>query len=173
MTTQDFFTSPRFNRIVIGLAAALVILVVFQAGIFVGYRKGLQISSWETDLGRNVDDPHSLFAPFMHDVDDPGSHGAVGFVISVHQPNFMVKGDAQAEQVIMLGPDTEIRRMHDVASTSDLQPGIPVVVIGTPGSDGRLHATFIRILPAPPGPDGMPRNGSPTSSPVRPTPPNY
>jgi hypothetical protein len=165
MTTNEFFTGARFNRIVIGLGGALAILVVFQAGLFIGYRKGLQSSNWETDIHRATDDPRSVFAPFIHDTDDASSHGAIGYIVSIHQPSFMIKGASQAERVVVIGPDTQIRNLHDIASTSDLVPGESVVVIGEPGTDSQLHATFIRILPDQAGTPGSPPHaGSSTSS---------
>ncbi len=171
MNTQDFFTSPKFGRTVAALGAILVILIIFQAGVLIGYERGTHALNWETDMGRGMGDPRSMLAPFMHDTDDPSSHGAIGTVVSVHQPLFMVKGASQAERVVVIVPSTLIRRMHTMASTSDILPGTQVVVIGAPGVDGRLQADFIRILPAPPG---ISTSTGSNPVPVRPlTPPNY
>ena len=155
------------TRIIIILGSILVILVAFAGGVAVGYHKGVFSYNWNANYSRGMNDPRSFLAPFQPDNDDINPHGTVGEIISIHLPDIMVKGVGTAEQIVTISPTTTvIRSMHDVASTTVLKTGMQVVVIGSPDDDGRIHATFVRIMPPRPN---LPPQATASMSPT----PNY
>lgn len=135
------------SKVILILACLLILLLVFQAGMFVGFRKGLFTSQWNDNYSRGFDDPRSVFAPFMMDGDMPNPHGVVGTIASQNLPNLIVKGRGTAEEVVVVGPETVIRGIRHSASTSDLVAGRQVVIIGEPDENGRLRASLIRVMP--------------------------
>ena len=144
---KNYFQSNVVSKIILILAALLVILLIFQAGIMVGYRRGFFASNWNGAHGQIMDEPDSIFAPFVHDSDDINPHGAVGNIVSVRLPSILIKGPNSAEQVITISSTTAIRFIHSNASTSDLVPGNQVIIIGEPKDNGSISAAFIRIMP--------------------------
>ena len=150
MKPVTFFTSHLFKGIVYGLAALLLALIIFQAGIFVGYRQAEFSSHWRDSYTMSFNDPRSAFAPFMRDQDDATPHGVVGEIASVSLPEIMVKGTGTAEEVVLVSTTTSIRNFRQDGVASDLKAGEQVIVIGTPNDSGQIEASFIRIVPPPP-----------------------
>ena len=132
------------------LAIILTALVIFSAGMFVGYHKAQFSYDFDENYAHDMNDPHSMLAPFMHDTDHGNPHGAIGQIVSINAPFIMVKNPFEAEKVIIIGPDTMIRHIYGEASTSDLAVGDHIIALGAPDQQGQVHATFIRILPPPP-----------------------
>jgi hypothetical protein len=146
MTFKEFTQSKDFSRIIYAIGGLLVALVVFQAGIFVGYRVASFSINWDNAHDGNVRNPQSIFAPFSRDMDDMNPHGAIGEIISVQLPVVMVKGPSGNEAIVLIGSTTSIRNMRNVASTSDLKVGSQIITIGMPDVQGRIDATFIRLV---------------------------
>lgn len=149
MTFKEFSQSNNFSRIIYVIGGLLVTLIVFQAGIFVGYRVAAFSIDWDSAHEGNIRSPQSIFAPFGRDMDDINPHGAIGEIISVQLPIIMVKGPSGNEAMVLISSTTSIRNMRNLASTSDLKIGSQIVTIGTPDEHGRIDATFIRLVPAP------------------------
>ena len=163
MTFKEFVQSSTFTRIIYVIGGLLIALVVFQAGIFVGYRVAAFSINWDNAHSGNLKDPRSIFAPFARDADDMNPHGAIGEIISVKLPKIMVKGPSDDEEIILVSGMTSIRNMRSAATSSDLKVGQQVVVIGTPDDQGEIQATLIRVIPLP-SPDTKA-----TAEPVTPT----
>lgn len=149
MDLKDFFGSSGYGKLIVVLGVLLVALVIFVAGAAVGYRHAVFSNRWYGNYARGFDSPLSPFAPFMHDGDDLNPHGTFGDIVSFDPPYLMVKGQSQAESVITVGPGTVIRRIRAFGTTTDLMPGERVVIIGTPDDNGRIQASFIRVMPGP------------------------
>jgi hypothetical protein len=167
MTFKEFTQSKDFSKIIYIIGGLLVALVVFQAGIFVGYRVAAFSINWDNAHNADVRSPQSIFAPFGRDMDDVNSHGAIGEIISVQLPVIMVKGPSGNEAIVLISSATSIRNMRNLASTSDLKVGSQIVTIGTPDEQGRIDATFIRLVPAPQssfGSSSTPSNTPPSPS---------
>lgn len=151
MSIKTFFQTNSVSKIIGGLGILLVVLIIFQAGVFVGYHKGTFSSNWNNNyMMRGANDPRSFFAPFMHNGDNINPHGAVGEIVSTNFPLVMIKGPNRAEEVIIIGSNTTIRNFRQTASTSDLIVGKQVVVIGEPNDKGQIQAELVRIMPNPP-----------------------
>lgn len=151
MNIKDFFKTNLAPKIILILSILLVALLIFQAGVVVGYRKGVFSNNWNKNYTvRGIDDPHSFLAPFMQRGDGLNPHGAVGEIISINPPEIMIKGPGRAEEMVIVNQDTEIRNMRQIASTTDLGVGKFIVVIGSPNDKGEINASLIRIVPTPP-----------------------
>ncbi len=146
---KNYFRSNAVSKIILALSILLVILLIFQAGVLMGYRQGFFASNWNGAHGQYMTSPDSIFAPFIHDSDDVNPHGAIGNIVSIHFPSLLIKGPNSAEQVVNISSTTSIRFMHGNASTSDLVPGNSVIIVGEPQSNGSISAAFIRIMPMP------------------------
>ncbi len=150
MDINHFLQSPKYSRIVSVLGMLLAALVIFGAGVFVGYRKADFSYRWSNSYYRDFGGPYSPFN--MSDADDnaPSAHGAFGTVIGVNLPSFAVQGPNEAEKVIIIGPQTIIRNMRNPATTTDIHMGQSVIIIGEPDNQGQIDASIIRIVPPPP-----------------------
>jgi hypothetical protein len=154
MSFNDFLQSKKYSRIMASLGILLAALVIFAAGAFVGYRKADFSYRWSDNYYRDFGGPGSPFNMSHADDNAPTSHGAFGKIVAVNLPSFAVQGPDEAEKVVIIDSQTIIRSFHNQATTTDIQPGQFVVVIGEPDDNGQIQASLVRIVPSP----------SPTSS---------
>ena len=127
------------------LAGLFVALLIFQAGMFAGYR----MAAFSYGTGRAY---YDVFERSEHGYRGGFSeaHGAAGQIVSLTLPTFIVKSRDNTEKVVLIESDTEIRRFRDVATSTDLKTNDFVVVIGEPNTKAQVAAKLIRILPPPP-----------------------
>ncbi|MEA2715399.1 MAG: hypothetical protein QOG91_427 [Candidatus Parcubacteria bacterium] len=144
---KDFLQSSAISKIILLLLVILAILVIFQAGVVVGYRRGVFSYYWNSHYYQGISDPGSVFATFIRHGDDINPHGAVGEIVTAELPIVMIKGPDFSEQMVMVSPTTTIRRMRAAAVPEDLRTGDHVIVVGEPGGQGQIYASFIRVLP--------------------------
>ena len=133
MGFKDLTKSNKLRGFVIGFAAAAFILLIFRAGVAVGYRKAL----FSARLGNNY------YRPFG---DLPGGHGAIGKIVSITWPTLVLAGPDNVEKIILLKDDTIIRRFRETVATSSLALNDSVVVLGAPNDQGEIEARLIRIM---------------------------
>ena len=120
------------KKIIVILGIIIVALVIFKAGMYVGYRK----AGFSRTFGDSM----------LRD-DIPGGHGVSGKIIKIATTSLVVEGSDNIEKVITFTPDTLIRKLRDAASSTVLQVDDPIIVIGSPGPNGEIAAKLIRILP--------------------------
>ena len=150
MKFKEFFQSSVYAKLIAILGILLIALVIFSAGIAVGYERASFSMGWEENDYGNMSRFDRMFEPFTHNDDNINSHGAIGNITSIQLPTFLVRGPHQAEQVVMIGSSTILRLMRSSASIGDLKSGEQVIVIGAPDQEGRIQATFVRIINMPP-----------------------
>jgi hypothetical protein len=127
----------------------VVLLLVFQAGIFVGYRRAaFSFGSGENFYRAFGRGPGPMGMPRGNDLFS--AHGATGRIISVHLPTLVVEDRDGGEKVVLTNTDTQVRKFRDAAAVTDLKTDDFVVVIGSPDDSAEIVAKFIRILPPPP-----------------------
>jgi len=115
------FLKNQSHRILVSLVLVVAALLIFQAGIVVGYHR-------------------ARFEPIGH-----GTHGRV---VSVASSTFVISDrDDQIEKNVVVASSTAIRRFGGTASSSEIKVGDFVIVLGTPTADGELVAKLIRLLP--------------------------
>ena len=141
------------GKIVAALAVLIILLAVFQAGVFVGYHRAIFASDWTKNYDRNFGNGSGFFGaggPLSAGRDVPNPHGATGKVVSVSLPTFTIVGQDQNEKTVRVDDRTLIRSGSDVADTDDITVGTDVTVLGKPDADtGQIVAAFIRIMPSP------------------------
>lgn len=151
-----FFKSRWFNlslKIFISLIAALVI---FQAGMFVGFRKASFSFGWGDNYHRNFGGPADGFMRGFAGKDMVNGHGVAGMIVSVDQNHLVIKGVDNIEKIVIVSERTSIMKGRGGLKLSELGPGDKVVVIGRPGNDGTVNAEMIRIFDGPPPPPNLP-----------------
>ncbi|MEN9614310.1 MAG: hypothetical protein RLZZ347_617 [Candidatus Parcubacteria bacterium] len=143
--------SKSITKIICVLVACILLALTFEAGVFVGFHK----ASFAYRFGDNY---HQLFDGGMHsgrffsknDFVKGGmmnAHGAIGKIVKVDLPTFVLEGKDSVEKVITVNNKTLIKQFRDTATTTNLSVGSEVMVLGTPTTDGTIEATLIRILP--------------------------
>ncbi|HRZ30531.1 MAG TPA: hypothetical protein P5274_02610 [Candidatus Paceibacterota bacterium] len=153
---KNIWQSRFFRGIIFTLAVVVTVLVIFQAGRFVGFRQ----ASFSYRLGDNYyrafEGPRlgGMKEGGMPFGDLPSGHGAVGEIIKVSLPTLIVSTPDNLEKTILLKEDTLIRHFREEVSSADLKSGDMVIVVGEPNQDSIIEAKLIRILPPAPLPRG-------------------
>ncbi|MFA6404737.1 MAG: hypothetical protein WCW03_01940 [Candidatus Paceibacterota bacterium] len=150
MKIKDFIQSSIYSKLITSLAILLIILIIFVVGMGIGHYRANFACRIDDNYRLGPNNSRSIFAPFMHNADERNPHGSIGEIVLVNLPNIMIKDHNLAEQAIVISPNTDIRNLRSVATTSDLKVGTQVVVFGEPDQDGRIVASFIRIMPTSP-----------------------
>ena len=148
MNINNYFQSNnKLSKIILILSVVVVALAIFQSGMFIGYRQATFSNRWDSRYERGLNDPKSPFAPFMMMEGGVNPHGAFGQIVSKNLPKLLVKGPRNAEEIVVLDNNTSIRKLRNIASTSDLTIGKEIIVIGEPNDEGEIRAKLIRIMP--------------------------
>lgn len=148
MNLRDVVQSKTFRGILIGVGIVLAALLIFQAGVFVGYRKASFSYRWGENYHRNFGGPRGGFLRGPADNDFANPHGAFGKIIKLDLPLVTVQSQ-DAEKVVLITASTVIRRFRDTIQPADLKVDDSVVIVGSPNSAGQIEAKLIRILPPP------------------------
>jgi hypothetical protein len=143
---------PTNKKLIFGLLALAMLLLVFKLGIIVGRHQAGFAERFGDNYHRTFIDPHSRFWNELSDRrPPPNQHGAVGKIVSLTPTLAVIAGPDQLERSIELqATSTLVRRFRDEATLADLHVGDQVVVLGTPATDGAITATLIRIITPPP-----------------------
>ncbi|MBI2482947.1 hypothetical protein HYV74_02075 [Candidatus Uhrbacteria bacterium] len=156
MEFRNPLSSPLFRGIGYGLGAAALAALLFAFGVHVGYRKAAFASRWTERYERNFMGPHPKTLRGRFPPSAMGSaHGTFGRITTIALPELTISSD-RLEQLVVTDARTTVRQFQHTRTPADLRVDDAVAVIGAPDADGRIHAKFIRILPAWPtiAPDG-------------------
>lgn len=150
---KTILSSRAFRKLSLIIVGAIVILLIFQAGVFVGFHKASFSNRW----GENYRDILGLNRSFrsagrtsLREVlggDYLTSHGAVGKIIKIELPKFIVVGNDNVEKIINTTDDTTILQFRNKIKTTDLKLDDYIVVIGSPNNKGEVEAKLIRVIP--------------------------
>lgn len=149
---KSILDSKFFKNLVYGLGVFIVVMIIFQAGIFVGFHKASFGRDWGDNYEKNFGSPHRGGQMMGGDFGNlPNPNGAIGKIIKIELPNIVVlDGKDQTEKVVIINDDTLIRKMRDNIEASELKLDTYVVVIGSPNENGQIESKLIRLLPPPP-----------------------
>ena len=147
---KKVFESKVLVGIIYGVGIVLVALLIFSAGVSVGFHRASFGRSWGDNYERNfgMPPPGSPGFGFVND-SFPNAHGSIGKIINIQLPTIIVQDQDKTEKVVLIKDDTKIQKMRDNIKGSDLKVDDFVVVIGSPNAQGQIEAKFIRIMPAP------------------------
>jgi hypothetical protein len=149
MTIRDILNSKASRDILMVSASIVVLIFVFSAGVFVGIEKakfsyGWGESYYSNFAGPSQPSPLAGQNPFW-DKNYISPHGVLGKIIEIDADGFVMTGNNQAEMPIQVGKQTIIKNHRDTLKFTDFKIGDQVIVIGQPGGQGEINATFIRI----------------------------
>jgi len=153
MDPQKIFQSKIFKKVLGGIGIAALALLVFQAGILVGYRKAVFGYRWGENYHRNFGGPREGLFGHMRELganDLMNSHGTFGKIIKIELPHITVEGENKTEKIILVNNTVTIRKFRDTVTPADLKINDYIVVIGEPNDAGQVEAKLIRVLPAAP-----------------------
>lgn len=148
MNFTNVIQSKTFRGIIYGVLAALVALIVFQAGVFVGYRRATFSYRWGENYHRNFGGPRGGFMMPLRGDDFTNPHGTFGKIIKIDLPTIAVQASDGTEKSIVIDDNTTIRRFQETLTSKDLKVDDPIVVIGEPNDQGQIEAKLIRLMPA-------------------------
>ena len=155
---QKISSANVIKGVLIGLAALIVLILVFNLGLLVGYRKAFFSEHWGENYQRNFVGPWPL-PPGFHPGDFLNADSTAGTVLTVSGNTIVMKDDQNTERTVIVSATTTIREGDETVSISDIKPSDQIVIIGQPDSTGELQANFIRAFdasstPLNPDPDG-------------------
>ena len=144
---KAFFEAKKFTKILALLGSLVFAVVIFSAGVVVGFNKAKWTRDADDNFAQNFG-PHHHYRKILGDTPDafPNANGALGKLIKVELPTFIVSDKDGTEKVILITDDTEVRSGSDEVTPSDLKVGGNVLVIGSPNDKGQIEAGFIRII---------------------------
>ena len=131
------------------LGCVVVALIIFQAGMFVGFKKAeFSYRTGEQYFRQMNGRPDDLFMG-MNRSDFENSHGAIGKIISINLPKIVVTDIDGIEKTITISTSTDIKKFKDSIKPEDLKINDFVTVIGNPTEKAEVEAKLIRIMPNP------------------------
>jgi hypothetical protein len=152
-----------FPLSIVALIWLVFLLLFFRLAFNLGVRKGAYACKWSENYHRNFGGPSGENMMMDKDPSMP-SHGVFGQVIGTATDTLIIKQNDGVETSVAVTDDTIIELLHQRVPLHEVHLYETVVVIGQPDENGRIEATFVRILPPPP-------NGAPTTMVPGTTPP--
>lgn len=142
MNLTELVQTARLRPWLAATAVILVLIVVFAAGVLVGYQKAQFSYRWGENYYRNIVGPPSapFGQPFL------AAHDSQGQILQINNNQLVVKGTDGVEKNIIVGSQTTIRKGTSTIKISDLHDNDNIIAIGDPTSQGQLAAKFIRVL---------------------------
>ncbi len=162
---HEYIHSKTARRIIISIAALIVVLLFFELGMLVGYKKGTFACRLSDNYFRIFGDERGERMGLGMQIpkgEMPGGHGATGKIVHIELPAIVVVNPNKIEKSIYITDDTIIKKMNETISASDLKTDDTIVVVGSANNQGQIEARLIRVLPPPP--PGLPPPASTTSS---------
>ena len=153
MDIKGFLKRHLFAIIAGAVALLAVLLMVFQAGLNLGYRKADFNCQWSANYHRNFGGPPpGGFMELLDQDESVQAHGVFGRVIGNATGSLVIKQNDGVEKIVLVGDDTVIQMLRQRLPLSEVHVNELAVVIGEPNDLGQIVATFIRVLPPPPTP---------------------
>ncbi len=130
------------------IGGLFVLGVTFQLGVFTGYHKASFARDWGDHYGKNfgMERPESFKGMMRGGL--PMGHGAVGKVLTVTLPTFVIEDNDGTEKTIVVSNTTIVKSSTQNSTSTSITPNTSVVVIGQPNKSGQIEAKLIRIMPA-------------------------
>ncbi len=150
-TLADVLASSLFRKGLYVVLALIFSLLLFRAGMIIGYQKAL----FSFHNGENYEQifigPKHGPGFTMQKDDLMNAHGTIGKIIQVNinGKTFVLRGTDQVERSVAVDDDTLIKRFRETIPLAQLMVDDNVIVIGSPEDSGVIEAKLIRFLPPP------------------------
>lgn len=153
---KTFFERNASKKILYGVLVFFVALIIFQAGVSVGYHK----ASFSYGAGDNFhriygqSERYGMMGRGGMMGGFPGNeftsgYGTTGVIVKIALPQIMVAGVDKVEKIITVDEKTLVRLFRDDIKATDLRVGDTIIVVGAPNSASQIEAKLIRVLPPP------------------------
>ncbi|HWB33792.1 MAG TPA: hypothetical protein VG753_00510 [Candidatus Paceibacterota bacterium] len=144
---EDRLFSPIGRWVLGGIAALIVALLIFHAGMVVGYNRAFQFHGAPREFSVRMGGPVGWGPSFSVPTSFiPEGHGIVGTISESGYPTFTITAPDGDDVPVVLATTTLIRGPQGDASTSALVPQRQIIILGDPDDAGRVDASFIRII---------------------------
>ena len=157
---ENNFLRSRWFALALKIFIALVAaLLIFQLGMYVGFRKANYSFGWGDNYHRTFGGPAGGFMRGFEGSDFVNGHGTAGTIASISDDGIIIKGGDGVEKMVTVSAKTSIIKGRTALKMSDLRIDDTVTVIGQPASDGTVNAEIIRVfgaVPPPPSPSSPP-----------------
>ncbi|MCF7834165.1 MAG: DUF5666 domain-containing protein [Candidatus Pacebacteria bacterium] len=151
MDIKEYLKSSSFKGVIIGLSIGVFLLVIFQSGVLVGYKRAMFSNRMGNNFNKNFVDPRGRGMGMMGEKFGKGNmsvgHGAAGKIISIGDMSLVVADAENLEKMVLINEDTVVRKFRDDIKFADLKVGDFVVVFGAPNENGGIDAKLIRNTP--------------------------
>jgi hypothetical protein len=145
---KKIFESKISTKILAAIGILIILMLVFSAGIFVGFHKASFGQAWGDNYERNFGTMPPRYGFDFGQDNFPNANGAIGKIIKIQLPTIIVQDNKDnTEKVVLIKDDTQIQKMMISVKASGLSVDDFVVVIGDPNNQGQIEAKFIRIMP--------------------------
>jgi hypothetical protein len=163
--------STIFKWLLAGFGALILLILVFAAGLAVGFHKAHFTERWNENYYSNFAGPGSRRAlpPDLGGRDMMSGHGTVGTIISISGQTIVIKSQDGMEKSVVIGANTQISKFRNTVGAGDLRVNDNVVVIGQPNESGQIEARLIRIMPGSLLPSGNSAPVNPSIAPASPS----
>jgi hypothetical protein len=138
---DKFYKTKSFQIFLFVIGGLLAILLIFNIGMNIGFRKAEFSYEWGDNYYKNFAGPSDDFIQ---------AHGVFGQIIKIDGLNLIINSNEKTEKIILINNDTIIRRFRDSLKSADLKVNDFLVVIGQPNEAGQIEAKLIRLMPPPP-----------------------
>ena len=151
---KKVFESRFSFKILCGIGIVIIALLIFSAGVTVGFHKASFGRAWGENYNENFGMGHhngdlgGIGRIGMMDY-FPNAHGATGKIIKMELPNIIVQDKDNTEKTILINTDTKIQKGRQNITTVDLKVDDFIVAIGSPNDKGVIETKFIRVIPSP------------------------
>jgi len=143
---KGFFSSEAFGWALKSIVCIIAVLLIFQLGMYVGFRKASYSFGWGDNYSRVFGGPRSGLLRDFSGRDFLNGHGLAGSVVSVDDPNIVIIGSDGVEKTVETTDRTAIVRGRQPIDLSGLFPDDTVTIVGRPENDGIIFADMIRVL---------------------------
>lgn len=152
MDFNNLFQSRGLRLAVFILTGFALVLMIFGAGMYIGFRKASFSYNWGDNYFRNFGGPRNNFPGDFRGRGYFGGHSGLGDVIAIEGNALTVVDQDNVEKSVIIGEDTVIRKLTEEISLEDIKVGDRVTVIGQPNSSGQIEAKLVRVMPQMPSP---------------------
>ncbi len=164
MNIPDLFKSKQFTLGLKILGGLILVLGIFQLGLFVGFHKAGYSYRWGENYHRAFGGPRGGFMnDFKRDFDGRdfiNGHGTTGTIIKIDESSLVIKGRDDMEKIVNVNNKTSIKNGRTNMVFTNLKVDDTVVIIGSPKDDGSIDAKIIRVFSPSTPPSSVPVTGS-------------
>ena len=146
---KEYFSSIKTSKLLLIIGVVLLVIVSFQAGMFVGFKKASFSFKTGENYFREMNGKRDDSMMGIRRGDFQNMHGAIGQIIKISPDSIIVLDKDQKEKIITVSTSTLIKKFNEDIKISDLKVNDFITVIGSPDDNTSVGAKLIRVMPDP------------------------